>query len=88
MTEQGQDKHIFTIKNWHAVLVLLGWLVITVMQFVTIQSQTAQNTKDIERMKQDMVGKERFDEMRQDIIHRLDRIEAKMDERLSLKELK
>ncbi len=88
MNEQSQDKHLFVVKNWHAVLVLIFWLIVTVTQFVTLQSQTAQNTKDIERLKNEMIGTGRFEETRQDILRRLDRIEAKIDERLAIKELK
>ena len=87
-TEQGQDKHLFVVKNWYAVLMLVFWLIVTVAQFVTLQMQTAQNTKDIERLKNEMISSGRFEETRQDILRRLDRIEAKIDERLSLKELK
>jgi len=88
VNEQSQDKHLFVVKNWHAVLVLIFWLIVTVTQFVTLQSQTAQNTKDIERLKNEMIGTGRFEETRQDILRRLDRIEAKIDERLAIKELK
>jgi len=88
MNDTVQDKHLFAVKNWHAALVIFTWLIVTIASFVTMQSQTAQNVKDIERLKQDMVTKGQYDEMRQDIIHRLDRIESKMDERLALKDMK
>jgi hypothetical protein len=78
---------VFVVKNWHAVLVLLGWLVLTVAQFVAVRAETSQNSKDIEEMKRDHVTRDRFDELKEDILRRLQRIEDKLDRDRALRSL-
>lgn len=78
---------VFVVKSWTAIITLALWVVITVAQFIAVQSQTNQNTKDIDRLRQDTVNEKQFDQWREDVIHRLDRIEAKIDEQKSLQKL-
>lgn len=74
-----ENGKVFTVKNWHVVLTLLFWATTFITGWATVRAQTEQNSKDIERLKQDSVSKERYDEMREDILRRLQRIEDKLD---------
>ena len=78
---------VIVVRSWTAILTLSLWVVLTVAQFIAVRSQTDQNTKDIERLREETVNQKQFDEMREDVIHRLDRIEAKIDEQKSLQKL-
>jgi cell division protein FtsB len=83
----SQNRPILVIKSWQAILTVTLWVVITVAQFIVVRSQTEQNTKDIDTLRQETVNKERFEELREDVIHRLDRIEAKIDEQKAIQKL-
>lgn len=78
---------VVVVRSWTAILTLSLWVVITVAQFIAVRSQTDQNTKDIERLREETVNQKQFDEMREDVIHRLDRIEGKIDEQKALQKL-
>ncbi len=75
----GARGPILVVKSWHAILTVLGWLVLAALQFAYVQAQTQQNAKDIERIKAEHVTRERFDELKEDILRRLQRIEDKLD---------
>jgi hypothetical protein len=75
------------IKNWHVILTLIAWLVLSVLQFAAVRAETSQNTRDIEEMKRDHVSKDRFDELKEDILRRLQRIEDKLDRDRALRSL-
>jgi hypothetical protein len=79
MEPNGNGSKIFTVKNWHVVLTLIVWAATMLTGWVTVRAQTEQNQKDIEILKQNTVSKERYDEMREDILRRLQRIEDKLD---------
>lgn len=83
----SQNRPIFVVKSWQAILTVTLWIVITVAQFVVVRAQTEQNTKDIEQIRSQTVNKERFEELREDVIHRLDRIESKIDEQKAIQKL-
>lgn len=74
-----QPKQMLVVKNWQAVLTLIVWLVMTVAQFVTLRSQAEETARRVQNLESNKVEKDRFDELRDDIIRRLDRIEAKVD---------
>ena len=78
---------VVVVRSWTAILTLTLWVVITVAQFINVRNQTDQNTKDIEHLREETVNQKQFDELRADVIHRLDRIEAKIDEQRSLQKL-
>lgn len=78
---------VVVIRSWTAILTLGLWVLISVAQFVSVRNQTDENTKDIERLREETVNQKQFDEMREDVIHRLDRIEAKIDEQKALQKL-
>lgn len=77
----------FVVKNWSVVLTLIAWLVISVVQYATLSAQAAQNARDIEAVKRESVTRERFDELKEDILRRLQRIEDKLDRDRALKKL-
>lgn len=85
--ENGKTPGVTQVKNWHVVLTLVAWLVLSVLQFAAVRAETAQNTRDIEQMKKDTVSKDRFDEMKEDILRRLQRIEEKLDRDRALRQL-
>lgn len=89
MTEtNGKTPGIVQVKNWHVILTLLAWLILSVAQFVAVSKTTEQNTRDIEEMKRDHVSKDRFDELKEDILRRLQRIEDKLDRDRALRQLR
>lgn len=83
----AQGRPLFVVRSWHAILTIAAWIVLTITQFVVVRAQTEQNTKDIEQIRSQSVSKERFEELREDVIHRLDRIEAKIDEQKAIQGL-
>ena len=78
---------VFVVKNWHIMLTLLLWAFTAIASYATLQSRTDQNTRDIERIRQDQVTREEFKEFHDDIIRRLDRIESKVDRERVLRDL-
>lgn len=70
---------ILAVKNWHVLLTLAFWLVTAVLSYAKLSADTSDNTRRIQDMEQQHVRKEQFSELRDDIIHRLDRIETKVD---------
>jgi hypothetical protein len=70
---------VFVIKNWHVVLTLISWLVLAAGGYFTIRAQGEQNTRDIERIKQEHISRDQFKEFHDDVVGRLDRIERKID---------
>ena len=73
------DGKILAVKNWHVVLTLLFWLATALLSYATLRADTNDNTRRISDMEKTHVRKEQFDELRDDIIRRLDRIETKVD---------
>jgi hypothetical protein len=90
MSENGKEQHsgIIQVKNWQVFLLLIGWLVISILQFAAVRADTTQNSRDIEEMKRDHVTKDRFDELKEDILRRLQRIEDKLDRDRAMRSLK
>jgi len=70
---------ILQVKNWHVFLLLISWLASALFSYATLRGDTNDNTRRIQEMEQQHVRKEQFQELREDIIHRLDRIETKVD---------
>lgn len=83
----GKTAGVIQIKNWHVVLTLLAWLVLSVLQFAAVRAETSQNSRDIEQMKRDHVSRDRFDELKEDILRRLQRIEDKLDRDRAIRQL-
>lgn len=86
MPEQNGGR-VFVVKSWQVVLTLLSWLVLSVVQFVTVRAETEQNTREIQEIKRDHVTKDRFDELKEDILRRLQRIEDKLDRERAMRSL-
>jgi hypothetical protein len=70
---------ILQVKNWHVVLTLVSWLVISVAQFVSVRAQAEETARRVTELEKSKVEQKQFDELRDDIIRRLDRIESKVD---------
>lgn len=79
MTADENGGKVITVKNWHVALTLLSWLVLSVIQFTIVRAETQQNTRDIDQIKKEAVSKDRFEELKEDILRRLQRIEDKLD---------
>lgn len=77
---------VFVVKSWQGILILIAWLVLTVLQFASVRAQTEVNSRDIEQLKREQVTRDRFDEMRDDIQRRLQRIEDKLDREKAMRE--
>jgi len=85
--EFNSQKSLVVIKSWHAILTVTLWIVVTITQFVIVRAQTEQNTKDIERLREESINEKQFNEMRQDFQNRLERIERKIDEKIAIEQL-
>lgn len=81
MESNGESKStgIIQVKNWQVVLTLAAWFFMSILQFASVRAQTEQNSRDIEQMKQGTVTKEQYQELKEDILRRLQRIEDKLD---------
>ena len=70
---------LLVVERWHAFLMIFAWLVTAVVSYATLRADTNDNSRRIQDMEAQHVRKEQFNELREDIIHRLDRIESKVD---------
>lgn len=70
---------IIQVKNWHVLLTLISWLVLSVAQFVSVRAQAEETARRVSDVEKGKVDQKQFDELRDDIIRRLDRIESKVD---------
>lgn len=84
-TENGAK--VIVVKNWVVVLTTVLWLTGAVLSYGHLQGQTQDNTRRLDKIEQQAVTRERFDEFQQDTQRRLERIERKIDEERSLREL-
>ena len=77
----GEESNVrmVALKNWHIILLVVAWSVSTIVSYARLSSQTDDNSRRIQEMEAQHVRKEQFNELREDIIHRLDRIESKVD---------
>lgn len=78
---------VLVVKNWHVVLTLILWAGTMVAGWATLRADTSQNSRDIEQMKRDTVSKDRFEQLKEDILRRLQRIEEKLDRDRALRQL-
>lgn len=89
MTEpngNGSGK-LVQVKNWHVILILVLWAFTAIASYASLQAKTDQNSRDIERIREDQVSRQEFKEFHDDIIRRLDRIESKVDRDRAIRDL-
>lgn len=78
MAEQTSGRFV-VVKNWHCILTLLAWLAMAVAQFVTLQSHAEETARRVQALEEKKVEQKQFDELKEDILRRLQRIEDKLD---------
>jgi hypothetical protein len=71
---------IVTVKNWHAVLLLVAWLVGCTLAFANLRSQGEENERRIRDLEmKPSVTLPQYQDGQLSLEKRLDRIEAKVD---------
>lgn len=71
----------------HLIIAVVLYLLSLGALYATMREQIAENTRDIERNRQDSVTKERFDDLKEDVTRRLQRIENKLDQDIAIRNL-
>ena len=82
-----QGKQFVIIKSWHALIALIGWLVLTVWLFAMVRADTTTNGQQIQELKQNKADQKELEMLREEILRRLQRIEDKLDYDRSLRGL-
>ncbi len=78
--EEGKRQQFFVLRTLHLILIVLGWVVISVAQFVTLRDQSADNERRIQELEtRPVVTREVYENGQKAIEQRLDRIENKLD---------
>lgn len=74
--------------RWVHVIVFLATNLLAIGgMYAALKIQSEQNTKDIQELREHTVDKGRYDEMREDILRRLQRIEDKLDRDRAIRSL-
>jgi hypothetical protein len=76
----SEGPQVLTVKNWHALLILVSWLVLSTMAFANLRSQSNENERRINELEsRPNVSLQQFQDGQRNIEQRLVRIENKLD---------
>jgi len=78
MSEAGSSR-VLEVKNWHVLMAFVLWIAQAIWSYAVLNSQTQENTRAIQELRQDRVEKEQFQQFAADMQRRLQRIEDKID---------
>jgi len=72
---------VVVVKNWHAILTLVAWLVFGAMAFATLRVQSEENERRIRDLElKPSVTLPQYQDGQAALTKRLDRIEVKVDD--------